>query len=340
MIDLAQRILDKAQVGTLKSVYFEPWGPFPYEAHRALVDALAAYGTSKMVTLSYKQMTDQDIARVSREIRMEVEAFQPDLVIMGYVGDMLDIGELYYLRDWCPETFIVDYVADAAIFTEKLYAICRACHLTVVASPSYFPALAARGIAAGSWPGWTQHQYLEARRGLTEMSPDVVFIGALYPETSFPDVWYRREAVKAMADSGLRFDLYGPGWERAAVQSKGSTFGQYSRNAAIYASAKIGLSVDDLHDKYCCCSDRPYNIAATGCMCLNNSFPGMEWNGWIDGETCAIFDTIPEMLDKAMYYLAHDEERERIGQAGREMVHRRHTWPARIEALWAMMEGL
>jgi len=143
-----------------------------------------------------------------------------------------------------------------------------------------------------------------------------------------------------MAAGALRFELYGQGWERAGIQSLDSTYGKYTRNAEIYAHAKIGLSVDDVRHKFCCCSDRPYNIAATGCLCLTNTFPGMAWNGWVDGETCAAFDTIPEMLDKARYYVSHDTERERIGQAGREMVHKRHTWPARIEALWAMMEGL
>ena len=340
MTDLSRRVLDRAQAGALRSLYIEPWGPFPYEAHRALVDALAAYGVAKMVTVSYKQMTDRDIARVSRQIREEIEQFQPDLVIIGYTGDMLEVGELYAIRETCPSTFLVDYIADASIFNEKLYTLCQACHLTVVASPSYFPALATRGIAAGSWPGWTQHQYLEVKRELTEDSPDVVFIGSLYFDDSFSGVPFRREVVQAMAASGLRFDLYGPGWERAGVASKGSTFGQYARNAARYANTKIGLSVDNVRDKYCCCSDRPYNIAATGCMCLTNSFPGMGWNGWVDGENCAVFDTIPEMLDKARYYLDHDEERERIAQAGREMVHKRHVWPARIEALWAMMEGL
>ena len=331
MDTLAWRVLDKAQAGTLKSIYFEPWGP--YEAHRALVDALAAYGPSKMVT-------PPATTGLSRQIRAETEQFQPNLVILGYTGDMLDLGELALLRDRCPDTFLVDYIADAAIFSDKLYAICQMCHLTVVASPSYFPALATMGIAVGSFPGWTQHQYLEVTRELTESSPDVVFIGSLYFDHTFPGVAFRRETVQAMAASGLKVDVYGPGWERAGVRSKGSTFGQYARNAAIYASAKIGLSVDNVRDKYCCCSDRPYNIAATGSMCLTNTFPGMAWNGWVDGATCAAFDTIPEMLDKARYYLAHDEERERIAQAGREIVHKRHVWPARIEALWAMIEGI
>jgi len=143
-----------------------------------------------------------------------------------------------------------------------------------------------------------------------------------------------------MAASGLSFELYGQGWERAGVPSLGGTYGQYTRNAAIYAGSKIGLSVDDVRDKYCCCSDRPYNIAATGCMVLTASFPGMEWNGWVDGKTCAAFDTTAEMIDKARYYLAHEVEREAIGQAGRKLVHGRHVWPARIEALWAMLEGL
>jgi len=330
----AAKVLGQAMINDLRSIYFEPYGPFPYEAHKALVDALAAYGPSKMVFLPYN-----DQRETSRQVRHSVEAFRPDLVIFGYLGN-LDMADIAYLREKCPDTFLVNYIADAVTIWDGLFDVTRAFDWTVVSSPSDFPAFAAHGIEVGSFPGWTQHQYLQVKRELTAASPDVVFIGSLYFEHTFPGVAFRRESVQAMAASGLRFELYGQGWERAGVPSQGGTYGQYTRNAAIYAGTKIGLSVDDVRDKYCCCSDRPYNIAATGCMVLTASFPGMEWNGWVDGKTCVSFDTTAEMVDKARYYLANEVEREAIGQAGRKLVHDRHVWPARIEALWAMLEGL
>lgn len=324
----AGEVLAKAMDGALRSIYYEPLGPFPCEAHKSLVDALAAYGPSKMVLVP-------DSERFSSTIRQEAN-WQPDLAIFGYFGDRIPLSDLAYLRE--RGAYLVKYIADASIFNAGLYAISQACDMTVVSSPAYFPDLASRGIDAGYFPGWTQHHYLEVERSVT--GPDVVFIGSLYPDTSFTGVRFRRECVQAMAQSGIGFDVYGPGWERVGVPSRGSTFGQYTRNAQIYAGAKVGLSVDDVRDRFCICSDRPYNIAATGCMVLTASFPGMEWNGWVDGETCVSFETIPEMLDKARWYISHDEERERIGQAGREMTQKRHTWVQRVEALWSMMEGL
>ena len=40
-----------------------------------------------------------------------------------------------------------------------------------------------------------------------------------------------------------------------------------------------------------------------------------------------------ELLAKVKHYLAHDDEREEIAQAGSELVHTRHTWLDRIYRL-------
>ena len=106
------------------------------------------------------------------------------------------------------------------------------------------------------------------------------------------------------------------------------------------ARAKMTLSISQSAELWGYTSDRLYNITATGCPALVQRFAGMEQHGYIDGETCIAFASIPEMLDKARYYVAHDTERERIGAAGREMTHNRHTWERRLDGLWCMMEGL
>src|SRR5512139_4165344 len=98
--DLAVRVLEKAMNGELRSIYYEPLGPFPCEAHKALVDALAAYGPSKMVLLP------DNPARYSQHIRQAAE-WEPDLVIFGYLGK-LDFSDLDYLRQRCPDVFVVN----------------------------------------------------------------------------------------------------------------------------------------------------------------------------------------------------------------------------------------
>jgi hypothetical protein len=312
--------LERACAGRLTSVYLEPLTPYSGEPHTSLVDALATYGPAKMVMLA---------PPFAAGAQAEIQAWAPDLAILGYTGRGIGAAEMAGLAGL--DTFILNYEADAYPRLEADYSRAAAADLTIVASPSYFPAFAARGIEVGWWPGWCQDAYWQVERNVT--GPDVAFIGALYAEDAFPGVGFRRKAVVAMAHSGLDFALYGPGWARAKLASRATTFGQYARNAQIYAGAKIGLSVDNQSVLYCACSDRPYNIAATGCLALVQAFPGMENHGFVDGETCAVFEDIGTMLDKARYYVTHDEEREAIGQRGRAMVRARHTWPARIEAL-------
>jgi spore maturation protein CgeB len=41
------------------------------------------------------------------------------------------------------------------------------------------------------------------------------------------------------------------------------------------------------------------------------------------------------MVAQCRYYLAHDEERERIRRAGHERARRDHTWERRFEGLFA-----
>ena len=47
-----------------------------------------------------------------------------------------------------------------------------------------------------------------------------------------------------------------------------------------------------------------------------------------------------EEHEKARYYLAHEQEREAIGAAGKVMTMERHTWEKRVEGLFCMLEGL
>ena len=156
----------------------------------------------------------------------------------------------------------------------------------------------------------------------------------------FPEAEFRRDAVVAMSNvPDLDFALYGPGWPRVGITTA-ATSEKHADNARLMARAKMTLSISQAKDLWGYSSDRLYNITATGCPALVQRFAGMEQHGYIDGETCIAFETIPEMIDKARHYLKHDKEREAIGAAGRVMTHNRHTWAHRIEGLWCMLEGL
>jgi len=57
-----------------------------------------------------------------------------------------------------------------------------------------------------------------------------------------------------------------------------------------------------------------------------------------DGVHLVTFEGDAELMEKAAYYLAHDEERMAIARAGHELVTRAHTWEARLGALLSELE--
>ncbi len=65
--------------------------------------------------------------------------------------------------------------------------------------------------------------------------------------------------------------------------------------------------------------------------------------GWLDemalhydvGREIVCYHSAEELVDRARYYLAHDDERERIRRAGHERARRDHTWHRRFETLFA-----
>jgi spore maturation protein CgeB len=52
-----------------------------------------------------------------------------------------------------------------------------------------------------------------------------------------------------------------------------------------------------------------------------------------DGKHLVLYRSLDEMVDKAKYYIEHDEEREKIAQAGYEHVIANHTIQHRVNVI-------
>ena len=338
----AQRVVRKAMDGTLRSLRYKQMMKDGDPPRRGLVDALAAYGTAKQIVLRYDVAKNKERSAAFQEsILQEIGAFEPDLVLFQAQSPGLIWPEtVRRVREKYPWVLTLNW--DGDIHQPLMpfhFEIARAVHLQLVSTPSLFPAYAAHGVAAGWWPIGIEREYLEAERNVVD-GHDVVWLGTYYGEGQFPEATFRRDAVIALAKSGLDFGLYGRYWERLGLKPQPHTGEKHAENAALMARARMALSISMAKDLWGYSSDRLYNITATGCPALVQRFAGMEEHGYVDGQTCIAFDTVDELVRKARHYVAHDDKREAIGAAGRAMTHERHTWVQRVEALWSMMEGL
>lgn len=104
-------------------------------------------------------------------------------------------------------------------------------------------------------------------------------------------------------------------------------YGQRTFNDAAekYAQSKIAFNISMTDD----INMRTFEVMGSRTFLLTNWIPTIE-DLFEDGKHLVLYRSHEEMIDKAKYYLAHDDEREKIARAGYEEVMAKHTIDHRV----------
>lgn len=107
-------------------------------------------------------------------------------------------------------------------------------------------------------------------------------------------------------------------------------YGQQLFEAAArkYAESKICFNISMEDDLIM----RVFETMGTGSFLLTNWVPTIE-ELFEDGKHLVLYRTLDEAVEKAKYYLKHDDEREKIAQAGYEEVIKNHTIQNRVNVI-------
>jgi len=81
---------------------------------------------------------------------------------------------------------------------------------------------------------------------------------------------------------------------------------------------------------------RCFETMSTGSFLLTNWIPTLG-ELFEDGKHLVTYKTLDEMVEKAKYYLEHDEEREKIAKAGYDEFISKHTYKHRVEKVHDMI---
>lgn len=95
-----------------------------------------------------------------------------------------------------------------------------------------------------------------------------------------------------------------------------------------FAESKICFNISMTNDL----NMRTFEVMATGSFLMTNWIPTIE-ELFEDGKHLVLYRSLDELVDKAKYYLSHDEEREKIAQAGYEEVLEKHTIQNRVNVI-------
>lgn len=83
---------------------------------------------------------------------------------------------------------------------------------------------------------------------------------------------------------------------------------------------------------------RIFETLSTGSFLLTNWLPTLG-DLFEDGKHLVTYKTLDEMVEKAKYYLEHDDEREAIAKAGHEEFMAKHTYRHRVEKIFEIVDG-
>lgn len=108
----------------------------------------------------------------------------------------------------------------------------------------------------------------------------------------------------------------------------------FEEAAEKFHESKIVLNISMLDDL----NMRTFEAMGTGSFLLTNWIPTIE-DVFEDGKHLVLYKSIEEAVDKAKYYLAHDDEREKIAQAGYEEVMAKHQIKHRVDRMLSALHA-
>ena len=156
---------------------------------------------------------------------------------------------------------------------------------------------------------------------------DVTFIGTGYD----PD----RAALLMEIARNERVRVWGLGWDQwKGALHWGGRPGEHEDFAAVCSSSKITLGINPARAKGATAytSDRLWMVMLAGGFYLGPGTPGLD-RMLHDGVHCAFYRDVEHCVERAHYFVRHDNERERIRLTGERYVRAHHTYDQRVPHL-------
>lgn len=142
----------------------------------------------------------------------------------------------------------------------------------------------------------------------------------------------RVDWLSPLRDMGL--EVYGPGWESSELARSRVAPGIFGDDLnRLYNRSKIVLNVSAWsNSELNCLNLRILDVPATGSMLLTDYAPDIE-EYLQPGHEVVIAHSPEEMREKALYYLAHYAQREKIARAGWERVQQLETYLQKMQRM-------
>ncbi|MBI3807278.1 MAG: glycosyltransferase [Nitrospirae bacterium] len=151
---------------------------------------------------------------------------------------------------------------------------------------------------------------------------DVCFVGGCYG--------VREKIVRALRKAGIQVTAYGSGWDQGRLDTE--------EVPRLFAQSKIVLGVGTIGhcEDFYALKMRDFDGPMSGSCYVTHDNPDLRLVYKV-GEEIATYCSVDDCIDKVRWYLSHEDERERVAQAGRVRALADHTWEKRFDDLFDVL---
>src|SRR5215472_4408272 len=171
-----------------------------------------------------------------------------------------------------------------------------------------------------------------------------------FPEASDPDIFHpmpelpklrevcfvgsrygiREKIVTGLRKAGVQVAAYGAGWEGGRLDTQDVP--------RLFAQSKIVLGVGTIGycEDFYALKMRDFDGPMSGSCYVTHDNPDLRLVYKV-GEEVVTYRSVGDCVEKVRWYLSHEDERERVAQAGRERALTGHTWEKRFNDLFDVL---
>ena len=272
----------------------------------------------------YEPLRKREFKKIDKRISHAVRQFKPDLVFVSKGKNISNAA----LDELTSITTVINWYPETMDHWERISNIASHYSHFFSFDPEVVSELQKTGYQNAHYLPFCADIQKDAVYPTKSYKYNVSFIGS-YEPTRYQE---REKILSQLKDLDLH--IWGnKAWRSTSLKDHYHSYATKEEVHQIHRDSKIVLGMHVFGIGGTGINVRPFDITGDGGFLLNHDERKDIFNLFEDGKEFVSFQGQSDIREKTQYYLAHDEEREQIAQAGFERTRRDHTYLDRIATI-------